>query len=64
MSLKSQANGVYLSLKSSQNNPHVKIGVLGCMAERLKTKILEKDKSVDVICGPDAVSFASFSLRK
>jgi len=26
------------------------------MAERLKTKILDKDKTVDVICGPDAVS--------
>ena len=24
------------------------------MAERLKTKILEKEKSVDIICGPDA----------
>jgi tRNA-N(6)-(isopentenyl)adenosine-37 thiotransferase enzyme MiaB len=30
------------------------IGLLGCMAERLKTKILEKEKLVDVIAGPDA----------
>jgi MiaB/RimO family radical SAM methylthiotransferase len=30
------------------------VGVLGCMAERLKTKILEKDKSVDLVVGPDA----------
>ena len=30
------------------------IGVLGCMAERLKTKLLEKDKTVDIITGPDA----------
>ena len=27
---------------------------LGCMAERLKTKILDKEKAVDLICGPDA----------
>ena len=26
----------------------------GCMAENLKKKILEKEKSVDIICGPDA----------
>jgi len=33
----------------------MRIGVLGCMAERLKTQILEKERSVDVVCGPDAV---------
>ncbi|XP_030758731.1 CDK5RAP1-like protein [Sitophilus oryzae] len=31
-----------------------KIGILGCMAERLKEKVLEKDKTVDVVAGPDA----------
>ncbi|KAF0894783.1 hypothetical protein E2562_003667 [Oryza meyeriana var. granulata] len=31
-----------------------KIAVLGCMAERLKEKILDSDKMVDVVCGPDA----------
>ncbi|KAJ1914658.1 hypothetical protein H4219_004688 [Mycoemilia scoparia] len=30
------------------------VGVLGCMAERLKSKLLETDKLVDVVCGPDA----------
>ncbi|CAG8484794.1 9962_t:CDS:2 [Acaulospora colombiana] len=30
------------------------IGVLGCMAERLKTKLLDADKLVDIVCGPDA----------
>lgn len=30
------------------------IGILGCMAERLKTDLLEKEKSVDVIGGPDS----------
>jgi len=31
-----------------------KVAVLGCMAERLKEKILDSDKMVDVVCGPDA----------
>ena len=31
-----------------------KIGILGCMAERLKHKVLEKDHSVDVVAGPDS----------
>lgn len=31
-----------------------KVAVLGCMAERLKDKILDADKMVDVVCGPDA----------
>ncbi|KAJ3274189.1 hypothetical protein HK104_004156, partial [Borealophlyctis nickersoniae] len=31
-----------------------KIGLLGCMAERLKMKLLEGDRLVDVVCGPDA----------
>ncbi|XP_012524046.2 CDK5RAP1-like protein [Monomorium pharaonis] len=32
----------------------MKIGLLGCMAERLKTKILDRGKLVDVIAGPDS----------
>jgi len=35
-------------------NPNMKIGVLGCMAERLKTKFLEEEKMVDLVVGPDA----------
>jgi len=35
-------------------NPEMKIGVLGCMAERLKTKFLEEEKMVDLVVGPDA----------
>ncbi|MBK8700065.1 MAG: tRNA (N6-isopentenyl adenosine(37)-C2)-methylthiotransferase MiaB [Saprospiraceae bacterium] len=34
--------------------PHLLIGVLGCMAERLKTKFLEEEKLVDLVVGPDA----------
>ena len=35
-------------------NPKMKIGVLGCMAERLKSKFLEEEKMVDLVVGPDA----------
>lgn len=35
-------------------NPRMKIGVLGCMAERLKEKFLEEEKMVDLVVGPDA----------
>lgn len=34
--------------------PGLLIGVLGCMAERLKTKFLEEEKMVDIVTGPDA----------
>lgn len=27
---------------------------VGCMAERLKTKLVEQEKNVDLVCGPDA----------
>lgn len=35
-------------------NPDLVVGVLGCMAERLKAKFLEEEKLVDVVVGPDA----------
>jgi tRNA-2-methylthio-N6-dimethylallyladenosine synthase len=35
-------------------NPTMKVGVLGCMAERLKDKFLEEEKIVDMVVGPDA----------
>ncbi|HIP47995.1 MAG TPA: tRNA (N6-isopentenyl adenosine(37)-C2)-methylthiotransferase MiaB [Lutibacter sp.] len=35
-------------------NPKMKIGVLGCMAERLKEKFLEEEQMVDMVVGPDA----------
>ena len=37
-----------------KQNPSVKVGVLGCMAERLKQKFLEEEKIVDLVVGPDA----------
>jgi tRNA-2-methylthio-N6-dimethylallyladenosine synthase len=35
-------------------NPSMKVGVLGCMAERLKSQFLEEEKIVDMVVGPDA----------
>ncbi len=37
-----------------KQRPMLLIGVLGCMAERLKTKLLEEEKIVDLVAGPDA----------
>ncbi len=37
-----------------RRNPNLIVGVLGCMAERLKSKFLEEEKLVDVVVGPDA----------
>jgi tRNA-2-methylthio-N6-dimethylallyladenosine synthase len=37
-----------------RKRPQVVVGVLGCMAERLKEKLLESDKMVDMVVGPDA----------
>ncbi len=40
--------------KVKDNKPGTLVGVLGCMAERLKTKFLEEEKLVDMVVGPDA----------
>jgi tRNA-2-methylthio-N6-dimethylallyladenosine synthase len=37
-----------------KSKPEMMVGVLGCMAERLKTKLLEEEKIVDLVAGPDA----------
>ena len=37
-----------------KQKPAMLIGVLGCMAERLKSKFLEEEKLVDIVVGPDA----------
>jgi tRNA-2-methylthio-N6-dimethylallyladenosine synthase len=37
-----------------RNKPEMLVGVLGCMAERLKSKLLEEEKIVDLVAGPDA----------
>jgi len=42
----------YNALK--RNRPSLTIGILGCMAERLKSKLLEEEQMVDMVVGPDA----------
>ncbi|XP_034834446.1 CDK5RAP1-like protein [Maniola hyperantus] len=46
----------YKKRRSFSKNRHkpIKIGILGCMAERLKEKLIEKEKAVDVVAGPDS----------
>ena len=43
----------YNSIKKKGNKGMI-VGVLGCMAERLKYKLLEEEKLVDIVVGPDA----------
>ena len=40
--------------KKKETKPDLMVGVLGCMAERMKSKLLEKEKLVDMVIGPDA----------
>ena len=37
-----------------KNKPSIVVGILGCMAERLKDKLLNEEKIVDIVAGPDA----------
>lgn len=37
-----------------KENPSLMVGVMGCMAERIKSKLLEEEKIVDIVVGPDA----------
>jgi tRNA-2-methylthio-N6-dimethylallyladenosine synthase len=39
---------------AKKNNPDLVVGVLGCMAERLKEQFLDQEKIVDIVVGPDA----------
>lgn len=40
--------------KRKENDPEFVVGILGCMAERLKKSLLEEEKLVDLVAGPDA----------
>ncbi|HEX9514507.1 MAG TPA: tRNA (N6-isopentenyl adenosine(37)-C2)-methylthiotransferase MiaB [Puia sp.] len=45
---------LHLFRQAKQKKPGTLIGVLGCMAERLKDKFLEEERLVDLVVGPDA----------
>ena len=47
-------NRLKLINKVKKNNPSLIIGILGCMAERLKEKLLNEEKIVDIVAGPDS----------
>src|SRR6218665_2522048 len=40
--------------KRKEDQPNLVVGILGCMAERLKQSLLEEEKLVDLVAGPDA----------
>ncbi|MDP4225809.1 MAG: radical SAM protein, partial [Bacteroidota bacterium] len=40
--------------KMKKEKPGLVVGVIGCMAERLKAKLVEEEKVVDLVAGPDA----------
>lgn len=40
--------------QEKKKRPELKIGIIGCMAERLKEKLIEKQKIIDLVVGPDA----------
>lgn len=42
-------------LRALQNRCHkLRIGILGCMAERLQSRLMEEEENVSFVCGPDA----------
>lgn len=43
--------GAFRSIK--KHKPNLVVGILGCMAERLRSKLIEEEKIVDLIVGPD-----------
>jgi tRNA-2-methylthio-N6-dimethylallyladenosine synthase len=47
-------NRLHLFRQVKESRPGMLIGVLGCMAERLKSKFLEEERLVDMVVGPDA----------
>jgi tRNA-2-methylthio-N6-dimethylallyladenosine synthase len=47
-------NRLHIFRQLKRANPSMLIGVLGCMAERLKSRFLEEEKLVDLVVGPDA----------
>ena len=50
--------------QAKRSNPSMLIAVLGCMAERLKSKFLEEEKLVDLVIGPDAYRSLPFLIEE
>ncbi|WP_440998755.1 tRNA (N6-isopentenyl adenosine(37)-C2)-methylthiotransferase MiaB [Fodinibius sp. SL11] len=44
----------FKAMKRERQNHDMTVGVLGCMAERIREKIMEKEELVDLVVGPDA----------
>lgn len=44
----------HIRARKEKGRPDLQIGVLGCMAERLRSKLLEQERLVDLVVGPDA----------
>ena len=49
---------------NKKQNKNLTIGILGCMAERLKKQLLEEEKLVDIVAGPDAYKELPILLRE
>src|SRR5690554_1932556 len=52
----------FRSLK--REKAHLTVGVLGCMAERVRDQIIDKEKLVDIVAGPDAYRDIPSLLRE
>lgn len=55
---------LHIFRQAKRSNPSMLIAVLGCMAERLKSKFLEEEKLVDLVVGPDAYRSLPFLIEE
>jgi len=55
---------LHIFRQAKKSNPSMLIAVLGCMAERLKSKFLEEEKLVDLVVGPDAYRSLPFLIEE
>jgi len=55
---------LHIFRQQKRSRPGMLIGVLGCMAERLKEKFLEEEKLVDMVVGPDAYRTLPFLIEE
>jgi tRNA-2-methylthio-N6-dimethylallyladenosine synthase len=55
---------LHIFRQAKRSRPSMLIAVLGCMAERLKSKFLEEEKLVDLVVGPDAYRTLPFLIQE